>query len=74
MESGGQAHRPAGQGGYRGAVVWLWPVVVAMIAGPVWALDVPAVPLVTNASTQTPLNLLVLGKDHKLFYEAYDDA
>ena len=45
-----------------------------MIAGPVWALDVPAVPLVTNASTQTPLNLLVLGKDHKLFYEAYDDA
>ena len=74
MESGSLPYRQAGQGGYRGAAVWLWPVAVAMIAGPVWALDVPAVPLVTNASTQTPLNLLVLGKDHKLFYEAYDDA
>jgi type IV pilus assembly protein PilY1 len=54
--------------------VLLWPVVVATLAAPAWALDVPVVPLVTNASTQTPLNLLVLGKDHKLFYEAYDDA
>ncbi|MGL6046960.1 MAG: hypothetical protein ACRC02_10900, partial [Vogesella sp.] len=47
---------------------------MATLAAPAWALDVPVVPLVTNASTQTPLNLLVLGKDHKLFYEAYDDA
>ena len=37
------------------------------------AQTIPDVPLGTRA-TVTPLTMLVMGKDHKLFYEAYNDA
>ncbi|HET9034247.1 MAG TPA: PilC/PilY family type IV pilus protein [Dokdonella sp.] len=36
-------------------------------------VDVAQQPLFT-ASGQAPLNMLVMGKDHKIYYEAYNDA
>ncbi|SFN20538.1 PilC/PilY family type IV pilus protein [Dokdonella immobilis] len=36
-------------------------------------IDVAQQPLFT-ASGQPPLNMLVMGKDHKIYYEAYNDA
>lgn len=36
-------------------------------------IDVSQQPLFTTTS-QPPLNMLVVGRDHKLFYEAYNDA
>ncbi|HET6545217.1 MAG TPA: PilC/PilY family type IV pilus protein [Rhodanobacteraceae bacterium] len=48
---------------------------LAFFAGidPADAMDIAQQPLFTT-STQPPLNMLVVGKDHKLFYEAYNDA
>ena len=37
------------------------------------AIDVSQNPLFTTTS-QPPLNMLVMGRDHKLYYEAYNDA
>ena len=37
------------------------------------ALDIAQVPLFLSSST-TPLVMLVMGRDHKLYYEAYNDA
>ncbi|MEO7432621.1 MAG: PilC/PilY family type IV pilus protein [Dokdonella sp.] len=37
------------------------------------SIPISEIPLFTKAS-QPPLNMLVVGKDHKLFYEAYNDA
>ena len=37
------------------------------------ALDISQVPLFLSSST-TPLVMLVMGRDHKLYYEAYNDA
>lgn len=37
------------------------------------ATDIANEPLYTSRSV-TPLNLLVMGRDHKLYYEAYNDA
>ena len=34
---------------------------------------IPEVPLITSQSS-VPLTMIVMGKDHKLFYEAYNDA
>lgn len=39
----------------------------------VGGVDVAQQPLFT-ASGQPPLNMLVMGKDHKIYYEAYNDA
>lgn len=37
------------------------------------AADIASEPLYTSR-TVTPLNMLVMGRDHKLYYEAYNDA
>ena len=37
------------------------------------ALNITDAPLFLNPSV-APLNLLVVGRDHKLYYEAYNDA
>ncbi|WP_160797470.1 pilus assembly protein [Craterilacuibacter sinensis] len=37
-------------------------------------LTIPTKPLLGNTTPQAPLNMLVLGKDHKLFYESYNDT
>jgi type IV pilus assembly protein PilY1 len=36
-------------------------------------IDISQQPLIT-VSSQPPLNMLVMGKDHKIYYEAYNDA
>ncbi len=38
------------------------------------SLSLPDVPLFVSSVTEPPLVLLTMGKDHKLFYEAYNDA
>lgn len=38
------------------------------------ALSLPDVPLFVSSVTEPPLVLLTMGRDHKLFYEAYNDA
>ncbi|MBB5209370.1 pilus assembly protein [Chiayiivirga flava] len=49
-------------------------VVLAGHSAPAWsALDVAQSPLYLESATP-PLNMLVMGKDHKLYYEAYNDA
>ncbi len=37
------------------------------------ATEVASEPIFTSRSVQ-PLNMLVMGRDHKLYYEAYNDA
>jgi type IV pilus assembly protein PilY1 len=37
-------------------------------------LSLPDVPLFVSSVTEPPLVLLTMGRDHKLFYEAYNDA
>lgn len=44
------------------------------VSGPIWAIDVPALPLIDSVVGQPPLNVLVVGRDHNLFVEAYNDA
>ena len=46
---------------------------LAFHATPSAALTLPDVPLFLSAGTP-PLTLLVMGRDHKLYYEAYNDA
>lgn len=46
---------------------------LVVCAPAVMATDVADGPLYTSR-TVTPLNMLVLGRDHKLYYEAYNDA
>ncbi|MDX1519494.1 MAG: hypothetical protein R3318_05180, partial [Gammaproteobacteria bacterium] len=38
------------------------------------ALDLPDTPLFVSTVTEPPLVLLTMGRDHKFFYEAYNDA
>jgi len=38
------------------------------------ALDIPAYPLSVNINGVKPMVMLVAGKDHRFFYEAYNDA
>lgn len=38
------------------------------------ALDIPAYPLSVNINGVKPMVMLVAGRDHRLFYEAYNDA
>ena len=46
---------------------------VALAQAATGGIDVAQQPLFT-ASGQPPLNMLVMGKDHKIYYEAYNDA
>jgi type IV pilus assembly protein PilY1 len=50
-------------------------LVTINVVGPASAgtLNIPDAPLFLNQSAP-PLNLLVMGRDHKLYYEAYNDA
>lgn len=45
---------------------------VAIAATP--AIPISDLPLFTSSTSQPPLNMLVVGKDHKLFNMAYNDA
>jgi type IV pilus assembly protein PilY1 len=45
----------------------------ALAQASVGGIDVAQQPLFTQ-SGQPPLNMLVMGKDHKIYYEAYNDA
>lgn len=47
--------------------------VVALPSLPSFAQAIPDVPLITSTSA-TPLNMLIVGRDHTLFFEAYNDA
>lgn len=51
-------------------------VFVAGIAAPAQADSPPVAqtPLNIGAASEPPLNMLVMGRDHKLYYEAYNDA
>lgn len=62
-----QRARKAGQPGWLFMAGLLW-------ASQVWAIDVPALPLIDSVVGQPPLNALVVGRDHNLFVEAYNDA
>lgn len=56
-----------------GATASIIALVAATAPNAAQAQVIPDVPLGTRASV-TPLTMLVMGKDHKLFYEAYNDA
>jgi type IV pilus assembly protein PilY1 len=45
----------------------------AMAQAAAGGIDIAQQPLFTQAG-QPPLNMLVMGKDHKIYYEAYNDA
>ena len=45
----------------------------AMAQAAAGGIDISQQPLFTQ-SAQPPLNMLVMGKDHKIYYEAYNDA
>ncbi|TFZ04655.1 hypothetical protein [Ramlibacter rhizophilus] len=51
----------------------LLAIVAAALATTAWGLTIPPVPLSVQQSAP-PLVMLVSGKDHRLFYEAYNDA
>lgn len=44
------------------------------LSWPVQAIDVPALPLIDSVVGVPPLNVLVVGRDHNLFVEAYNDS
>lgn len=52
----------------------LFILVAVLLSAVTMALDLPSTPLVTNSTARAPLNLLVIGRDHNLFVEAYNDA
>ncbi|MDX1694150.1 MAG: PilC/PilY family type IV pilus protein [Ketobacteraceae bacterium] len=54
-------------------VGWLKTLVLTMVSLPVFAVNWPDVPLGVSSSAP-PMTMIVAGKDHKLFYEAYNDA
>ena len=53
---------------------WFFMFAIVMWPSVATALTRPTTPLVTNNTSKAPLNLLVIGRDHNLFVEAYNDA
>jgi len=55
------------------ALKWICGTTVVACSFAVNAVPWPNKPLATNAAA-TPMTMLIAGKDHRLFYEAYNDA
>ncbi len=51
----------------------LFVAVLSCLSSLAAAQTIPEVPLITSTSA-TPLNMLIVGRDHTLFFEAYNDA
>ena len=58
---------------HRTAALWLMALILLMTAAARAALTLPDVPLMVKSTTK-PMVMLVASKDHRLFYEAYNDA
>ncbi|MDO9596653.1 MAG: PilC/PilY family type IV pilus protein [Azoarcus sp.] len=56
--------------------VLVWPMLAALLGAPLAVSSAPAIPETPLVATQAaiPLSMMVVGRDHTLFYEAYNDA